>query len=132
MRGANASRLGRSPQAVITTTSLGRFVVNLGHLSRIPRGEGRVFQIGGTPVAVFHTRDGGIYATESTCTHKGGPLTDGVVGAQKVICPLHSYVFDMGTGHPVGHDCRALKTYPTMVSEEGEILIGIEELLAAR
>jgi hypothetical protein len=101
MRGANASRLGWSPQAIITTTSLGRFVVNLGHVSKIPCGEGRVFQIGGTPVAVFHTLDGGIYATEST-------------------------------GHPVGHDCRALKTYPTVVSEEGEILIGIEELLAAR
>jgi nitrite reductase (NADH) small subunit len=81
---------------MIAATSLGSFVVNLGCLSKIPRGEGRVFQVGGTPIAVFHTRDGSIFATESTYPHKGWPLAD--VGVQKVIRPLHSYVFDVSTG----------------------------------
>ena len=111
---------------------LGSFFVNLGHLAKIPCGEGRAFQIGSTSIAVFHSRDGNVFATESTCPHKGGPLADGVVGAQKVICPLHAFLFDLPSGQPVGNSCRALKTYPATLNEEGEILVGIEEVLAAR
>src|SRR5215831_9848862 len=117
---------------MIAATALGSLIVNLGSLSKIPRGEGRMFQIDGTPVAVFHTRDGNVFATESTCPHKGGPLADGLIGAQKVICPLHSFVFDVSTGQPVGNSCRALKTYPVTINGKGEVLIGVEELLAAR
>ena len=117
---------------MIGTTQLGCFIVNLGRLAKIPRGEGRVFQIGGLPVAVFHARDGNVFATESTCPHKGGPLADGLVGAEKVICPLHSFVFDLSNGQPAGNGCRALKTYPATVNEDGEILVGVEEVLAAR
>jgi nitrite reductase (NADH) small subunit len=116
---------------MIATTQLGSFIVNLGRLAQIPRGEGRVFQIGRKSIAVFHTRDGGAFATEPACPHKGGPLADGLVGAQKVICPLHGFVFDLSTGEPGGNNCEALKTYPTMVNEEGDILVGIEEVLAA-
>jgi len=117
---------------IATTTSLGSFVINLGQLAKIPRGEGRVFRVGNQSIAVFHTRDANIFATEATCPHKGGPLADGLVGAQKVICPLHNYVFDLSTGHPVGHSCRPLQTYPAIVNEEGDILVGVEELLAER
>lgn len=117
---------------MIAERSLGRFIVNLGSLSKIPRGEGRAFQIGETSIAVFHSRDGNVFATESSCPHKGGPLADGVVGAQKVICPLHGFLFDLPSGEPAGSSCRALKTYPATVNEEGEILVGIEEVLAAR
>ena len=117
---------------MIAMQSLGRFIVNLGPLEKIPRGEGRVFRIGRKPVAVFHSRDGSVFVTESTCPHKGGPLADGLVGAQKVICPLHGFVFDLSDGHPHGNNCKPLKTYPAMVSEQGEILVGVEEVLAAR
>jgi len=114
---------------MIATTSLGSFTVNLGPLSNIPRGEGRVFQIGGQSIAVFHTRDANVFANEPTCPHKGGPLADGLIGAQKVICPLHSFVFDLSTGHPVGNGCRALKTYPATVNAEGDILVGVDEIV---
>ena len=117
---------------MIATTSLGSFVVNLGQLTKIPRGEGRVFQVGGQYIAVFHSRDSNVFATEPTCPHKGGPLADGLVGAQKVICPLHNFVFDLCDGTATGNNCRPLKTYPVMVNEEGDILVGIEEILATR
>ena len=116
---------------MIATTSLGSFVVNLGRLAKIPQGEGRVFQIGDQSIAVFHSRDGNVFATEPTCPHKGGPLADGLVGAQKVICPLHSFVFDLCDGHPVGNSCSAIKTYPATVNEDGDIIVGIEALLAS-
>jgi nitrite reductase (NADH) small subunit len=117
---------------MIATTSLGSLVVKLGRLSDIPCGEGRLFRIGDQSIAVFRTRGSNVFATESTCPHKGGPLADGLVGADKVICPLHSFVFDLTDGHAVGNRCRALKTYPATVNEEGEILVGVEELLVTR
>ena len=114
---------------IATTTALGPFVVNLGRAAEIPRGEGRVFQVDGQFIAVFRTRDSNVFATEATCPHKGGPLADGLVGAQKVVCPLHSFVFDLGSGLPAGNGCRALKTYPVTINEDGDILVGVEELL---
>ena len=97
--------------------------MNLGSLAKIPKGEGRVFQVGEASIAVFHTRSGGVLATEPNCPHKGGPLADGIIGEHKVICPLHAFIFDLSSGQPVGNDCRALKTYPAMVNEEGEIIV---------
>ena len=109
---------------------LGKHVVNLGNIAKIPRGEGRVFQVGSSSIAVFHTRDGNVFATQSTCPHKGGPLADGVVGAQKVICPLHSFLFDLATGEPIGNSCSRLQTYPAALNDEREVLVGVEEMLA--
>jgi nitrite reductase/ring-hydroxylating ferredoxin subunit len=75
---------------MFATTQLGSFIVNLGRLEKIPRGEERVFRVGGTPIVVFHSREGNVLATEN------------------------------------------LKTYPVKVNEEGEVLVGIDSVLAAR
>ena len=116
---------------MIFAPELGRFIANLGSLAKIPKGEGRVFQVDRSSIAVFHARNGSVFATEPSCPHKQGPLADGIVGDHKVICPLHAFIFDLSTGQPVGNHCRALKTYPVLVNEEGEILVGIEDVLAA-
>ena len=117
---------------MIAAPELGRFVVNLGRLSQIPRGEGRVFRVGRSSIAVFHSRSGRVFATEPSCPHKGGPLADGIIGEHKVVCPLHAFVFDLSNGQPLGNSCRALTTYPVVVDASGQILLGIEEILAAR
>ena len=117
---------------MIATVELGEFIINLGKVEKIPPGEGKVFQVGNSSIAVFHSRDGSVFATESTCPHKGGPLADGVVGSNKVICPLHSFVFDLPTGQPVGNSCNSLQTYPATLNENGEILVGIDKVPAAR
>ena len=110
----------------IAAAGLGRPVTNLGPLDAIPQGEGRVFKFGGLSIAVFHTRDGNVSATEASCPHREGPLADGVIGGQKVICPLHGFIFDLSSGHPVGNNCRQLKTYPAAINEEGHILVGTD------
>src|SRR5881396_2165928 len=73
--------------AMIAATERGRVVVNLGPAAQIPPGEGRVFQIGRSSLAVFHARNGGVFAIEPSCPHKSGPLADGIIGEHKVICP---------------------------------------------
>jgi nitrite reductase (NADH) small subunit len=98
--------------------------VNLGSIERIPPGEGREYEALGELIAVFRARDGRIYAVQARCPHRDGPLSDGIMGAGKVICPLHSYKFDLATGQSIGNDCGALKTYHVSLSEDGEILVG--------
>lgn len=110
-----------------TTAPTATRTYNLGPAELVPLGEGRRFQIGHIPVAVFRTRDGKLFAAQAACPHKAGPLADGIVGAGKVICPLHAYKFDLSTGQPVENACTALKTYAVAVSETGDILLSLDE-----
>lgn len=73
-------------------------VYNLGPVTGIPMGEGRVFQIGPLAVAAFRTRREGVFATQAWCPHKAGPLADGL----------------------------ALDTYTVFVSEAGGILLRLD------
>jgi len=93
-------------------------------LTAIPPGEGRTFEITGQRIAVFHTRAGQVFATQAECPHKGGPLADGLVGGATVICPLHSWKFDLATGKTQADGCE-LKTYPVTVDEKGRIVLTI-------
>jgi nitrite reductase/ring-hydroxylating ferredoxin subunit len=52
---------------------------------------------GGERIAVTRT-ESGIAAFEDRCTHKGGPLSDGVVICGTVQCPWHGSQFDVHTG----------------------------------
>jgi nitrite reductase (NADH) small subunit len=72
--------------------------VDLGSLEQIPLGQGRCFQVQGEEIAVFRLRSGAIKAVANRCPHKQGPLSDGIIGDDKVICPLHGHRFDLSTG----------------------------------
>ena len=96
---------------------------SLGPVEQIPLGEGREFEVDGTRIAVFRTRQGEVYATQAACPHREGPLADGIIGDGQIVCPLHAYKFDLATGKPVGNDCAALRTYAVSVSEDGDILL---------
>ena len=98
--------------------------VKLGPLSSIPLGEGRNFAVCGERIAVFRTRAGGIFAIQAECPHRGGPLADGLVGGTTLICPLHSWKFDLATGNALFGDC-GVKAYPVRVDESDEIVLTI-------
>ena len=96
---------------------------DLGPADRIPLGEGRTFDLGGTRVAVFRARDGQVFATQAACPHRGGPLADGLMGERCIVCPLHAFKFDLATGAPLGHACGSLATYAVSVGDDGHILL---------
>jgi nitrite reductase (NADH) small subunit len=100
--------------------------MTLGLLSSVPPGEGRTFQVGTEPIAVFHTRGGQVFATQAHCPHRGGPLADGLLGGHVLICPLHGRKFDLRTGEGLataGADACGLKTYGARVDSAGRILV---------
>jgi nitrite reductase (NADH) small subunit len=73
-------------------------VINLGSIEKIPLGQGRSYIVDGQEIAVFRQRDGKLFATQNRCPHRNGPLSEGIVGANKVVCPLHAHKFDLGDG----------------------------------
>lgn len=102
---------------------------DLGSIDRIPPGEGQTFLVAGLEIAVFRARGSDVvHATQARCPHKSGLLADGIVGDGQVICPLHSYKFDLTTGTPLGNGCHSLKTYHTEITGERRVLLWLSPL----
>ena len=99
------------------------YVVDLGPVDFVPPGEGRAYLVNDLTIAVFRQRDGRLFATDNQCPHRNGPLADGIVGGGKVICPLHSWKFDLATGHCAGENVT-IRTYPVQVVD-GQIVVEI-------
>jgi nitrite reductase (NADH) small subunit len=89
----------------------------VGTCAQIPPGEGRSFIVGRTELAVFHTREGGYFATQALCPHRAGPLADGLTDSGTVVCPLHDRVFSLSTGSGIGNDL-SIQTYPVRIDNE--------------
>lgn len=100
--------------------------ITLGAFSAIPSGEGRTYSVQGESIAVFRTRRGEIFAVQASCPHRGGPLADGLIGGTTLICPLHSWKFDLATGSALFGDC-GIKTFPVRVDEDGRIVVTLEK-----
>ncbi len=96
----------------------------IGRLADIPPGEGRNFVLGEMTIAVFHTRDGSVFATQASCPHKGGPLADGLTDSASVVCPLHDHMFDLRSGAGVGNACT-IAVYPVRAAEDGTVWVSV-------
>src|SRR5438105_12098130 len=71
--------------------------VKVAETSEIPMGHGKVVEVGGYTIAVLNS-GGTFYAIDNLCPHKGGPLGEGVVVGNTVICPWHRWIFDVTNG----------------------------------
>jgi nitrite reductase (NADH) small subunit len=60
-------------------------------------GQAAAFTIEGQKIALFNV-EGTYYAIGDTCTHRGGPLSEGDVQGTRVTCPWHGAEFDLKTG----------------------------------
>ncbi len=93
-----------------------------GNISAIPVGEGRMLRVDGHLVTVFHLRDGKVRATQPWCPHRAGPLADGLVGDDELVCPLHGRAFSLTTGQ-AGPDEVGIATYPVRLHGDGTIVL---------
>lgn len=93
----------------------------------IPLREGRSVRIGNQEIALFNLGDRFV-AVENRCPHRGGPLSDGIVAGNTVVCPLHSWKVCLTSGTVKKPQVEAcVETYPTRV-EDGIVLIQIDTL----
>src|SRR5437660_5416922 len=90
--------------------------VTLCVLDDIPTGLGRGFRVGGEVIAVFKSRTGRVFAVGGTCPHRGGPLADGMLAGDRVVCPYHGFRFDAPTGACDQAGTCNVKTFPVEVT----------------
>ncbi|HEY8131295.1 MAG TPA: Rieske 2Fe-2S domain-containing protein [Thermoanaerobaculia bacterium] len=71
--------------------------IEVAKASDLPVGRVRVCTIGDRRIALCHTSRG-FFATDNTCPHRGGPLGEGDIIANEIVCPWHLWSFDVATG----------------------------------
>jgi nitrite reductase/ring-hydroxylating ferredoxin subunit len=77
---------------------------------------GKLVEAGGQSIAIFKL-GASYYAIENICPHRGGPLAEGQVTVEEVICPWHGSRFDIKTGAVLTPPARqGVKSFPVRVS----------------
>ena len=88
--------------------------VTVAKVSDVKAGEGKVVEANGKTIALFNV-DGKIYAIDNTCKHVGGPLGEGMLDDNVVICPWHNWRYNVQTGiSPVNPQVK-VDTYEVQV-----------------
>lgn len=107
----------------------GRWVC-VGSQSGIPIREGRMAEIAGHELAVFNLGER-VVAVENRCPHRGGPLSDGMVAGDSVVCPLHAWKVCFSTGSVLRPaEAACVSTYPTHI-QDGYIYVSLPAQVAA-
>jgi nitrite reductase (NADH) small subunit len=102
--------------------------IDMGLLRDLPVARSRVVHVGGgRRVALHRTRRGAVYATDPTCACHDASLDGALIGGRIVVCPSHSYAFDLSTGQCVGEAAGALRTYPTRLSADGRVFVELDD-----
>ncbi len=91
-------------------------------VEEIPQFGGRTVRAGQTEIAIFRLGDGRIRAVDNRCPHKQGPLAEGIVSGDTIICPMHARKISLESGEVLPPDSGCVKTYPAKV-EGGQILL---------
>ena len=75
---------------------MGEFI-RVGKKSELSESAGTLVNIGEKKIALFKIR-GQVYALDDACSHSGGPLSQGEVHNEEVVCPWHNGRFNICTG----------------------------------
>ncbi len=77
---------------------------------------GKLVDAGGQSIAIFDL-GGNYYAIENTCPHRGGPLAEGEMDGETVICPWHGARFNIKTGAVLAPPApQGVKSFPVRVT----------------
>ena len=76
-------------------------LVEVAKTDDIEPGQGMLIEVEGKEIALFNC-DGTFYAIDNECTHVGGPLCEGELEGDTVICPWHGAEFNVKTGEVQG------------------------------
>jgi nitrite reductase/ring-hydroxylating ferredoxin subunit len=88
-----------------------------------PEGEAKEFPCGDKMICVVNV-NGVITALDNVCLHRGGPLGQGVVEGDKLVCPWHGWQWDPKTGEAVHNPAAKLAVYPLKM-ENGDVMIEV-------
>lgn len=91
-------------------------------LTDIPQLGSRVVKHPDGDIAIFRNNEDQIFALLDKCPHKGGPLSQGIVFANTVACPLHDWKINLVTGAAMDPDTGCVQKFEVKV-EDGIVLL---------
>jgi nitrite reductase/ring-hydroxylating ferredoxin subunit len=71
--------------------------VKVAKTDEIVPGQGKMVEVKGKKIGLFNV-EGSFYAIDDSCTHRGGPLSEGVLEGKQVTCPWHGAIYNVTTG----------------------------------
>jgi 3-phenylpropionate/trans-cinnamate dioxygenase ferredoxin subunit len=98
--------------------------VGVATVDEVEPGDRLFIEIDGTMIALFNL-NGTYYAIQDVCSHDDGPVAEGDLEGNEIICPRHGARFDVRTGEVLSLPAAVdIPAYPVRVEGE-EILIGM-------
>jgi len=90
--------------------------------SELPaEGQAKEFPCGEKVVCVANI-NGIISATDNVCLHRGGPLGQGAIEKNKLVCPWHGWQWDPKTGEATHNPNAKIAVYPIQL-EDGDVMV---------
>jgi 3-phenylpropionate/trans-cinnamate dioxygenase ferredoxin subunit len=98
--------------------------VEIAPADQLTDGERFFVELGGKSIVLFNLA-GKLFAIGDVCSHDNGPVGDGEIEENEIICPRHGARFDIRTGKATSLPAIVdIPAYPVRVVE-GMIQIGI-------
>jgi nitrite reductase (NADH) small subunit len=85
--------------------------------------EAKEFPCGDKVICIANV-NGTISAMDNVCLHRGGPLGQGMIEGNKLVCPWHGWQWDPKTGEAAHNPSAKVAVYPLKV-ENGDVLVEI-------
>lgn len=99
-------------------------IVRLGSESELPlTDEAKEFPCGDKTICVANV-NGEFTAMDNVCLHRGGPLGQGMIEGNKVVCPWHGWEWNAKTGEATQNPSMKVAVYPLKI-ESGDVMIEI-------
>jgi nitrite reductase/ring-hydroxylating ferredoxin subunit len=99
--------------------------VKVASLSQLPADSVTEVIVGNEPYALCYVA-GRVSAISGTCLHRGGPLGQGALHGDNVVCPWHAWEWNCQTGANDFNPSQKVATYAVEVDGD-DILIEVPE-----
>ena len=98
--------------------------VKLCSLAEIPEpGTAREVAAGGRAICLANV-NGELAALDNVCPHRQGPLGEGTVEGDSVVCPWHSWAFNTKTGETEDDPQAKVEVFPLKIDGD-DVLISL-------
>ena len=98
--------------------------IEIAPVDDLPSGERLFVEIEGKPIVIFNIA-GQFFSIGDVCSHDDGPVGEGDIEGDNIVCPRHGAEFDIRTGKAVQLPAVVdIPAYPVQV-RDGNIFLGI-------
>ena len=91
--------------------------VDVAGIDDLPTGRAKTLKVGERSIALYHTK-GGFFASDNECPHRGGPLGQGDIIGEEIVCPWHLWGFDVLSGVCTGNFQLSIVTHEVKIDRD--------------